>query len=45
MERLFTKKTPICSRVDITVVALGLVATLLAVWVVASHRGFVARIQ
>ncbi|TWC67944.1 hypothetical protein FBY10_107103 [Pseudomonas sp. SJZ103] len=39
MERLFTKKPPICSRVDITVVALGLVATLLAVWVVASHRG------
>ncbi len=39
MEKLFTKKTPTCSRADITVVALGLIATLLVLWVVSSHRG------
>jgi hypothetical protein len=39
METLFARKTPTRSRADITVIVLGLVATLLAVWVVSSHQG------
>lgn len=39
METIFVKKNPTGSRADITVLVLGLVAILLALWVVISHRG------
>lgn len=39
MEPLLTKKTSARSRLDITVLTLGLIATLLMLWVVSNHQG------